>query len=107
MIEQGEYTGEGLALGIKGMTGEVEKAAIGLSMPIAPAVNKYTPNGSSVSTTNNNRSVVNNYSPQFNLTMNGASATEANKRKVKKWVKESMQEMFESMGRTNPELCEV
>lgn len=107
MIEQGEYTGEGLALGIKGMTGEVEKAAIGLSMPIAPAVNKYTPNGSSVSTTNNNRSVVNHYSPQFNLTMNGASATEANKRKVKKWVKESMQEMFESMGRTNPELCEV
>lgn len=108
MIEQGEYTGEGLALGIKGMTGEVEKAAIGLSMPIAPAVNKYTPSGSSVSTTNNNnRSVVNNYSPQFTLNMNGASATEANKRKVKKWVKESMQEMFESMGRTNPELCEV
>lgn len=104
MIEQGEYTGEGLALGIKGMTGEVEKAAIGLSMPIAPAVNKYTPSGTS---TTNNRSVVNHYSPQFTLNMNGASATEANKRKVKKWVKESMQEVFESMGRTNPELCEV
>lgn len=106
MIEQGEYTGEGLALGIKGMTGEVEKAAIGLSMPIAPAVNAYTPSGSGTSTTNN-RSVVNHYSPQFTLNMNGASATEANKRKVKAWVKQSMQEVFESMGRTNPELCEV
>lgn len=107
MIEQGEFTGEGLALGIKGMVGDVEKAAIGLSAPIAPAVNKYTPSGSSTTTTNNNRSVVNHYSPQFTLNMNGASATEANKHKVKQWVKESMQEMFESMGRTNPELCEV
>ena len=107
MIEQGEYTGEGFALGIKGMTGEVEKAAVGISAPVAPAVNKYTPTGSGASTTNNSRSVVNNYSPQFTLNMNGASATEANKHKVKKWVKESMQEMFESMGRTNPELCEV
>ena len=102
-IEQGQYAGEGLALGMENMTGDVKKAAVGLNAPIA----QYTPSGSGVSTTNNNRSVVNHYSPQFTLNMNGASATESNKRKVKKWVKESMQEVFESMGRTNPELCEV
>ena len=106
----GEYTGEGLALGIQKMKGKVTKAAEGLSTSVTasvePAVNNYTPSSSSVSNTSNSN-VTNTFSPQFTLNMNGASATESNKRKVKKWVKESIQETFESMARITPELSEV
>lgn len=105
-IEQGEFTGKGFALGMKNMTGEVEKAAVGLSAPVEPAFNSYTPSSSSVSNTSTSN-VTNNFNPQFTLNMNGASATESNKYKVKQWVKESITEVFESMGRTDPELCEV
>lgn len=110
MIEYGNYTGEGLVLGVQDMDKEVAKATRGLGATIdanvSPKVNSYTPSSSGVSTTNN-RSTVNNFNPQFTLNMNGASATESNKRKIKKWVKESIQETFESIGRVNPELCEV
>ena len=108
--DSGQFTGMGLVVGMNKMKGKVTQAAQGLSTAaetaITPSVNQYTPSSSSVSNTNNSNTV-NNYSPQFVLNMNGASATESNKRKVKKWVKESIQETFESMGRTNPELCEV
>ena len=65
---------------------------------------EYTPENS---TTTNNTVQNNTYSPQFTLNMNGASATDSNKRAVKKWVKECMTEVIESMGRTDPELIEV
>lgn len=105
MIEQGEYTGGGFALGMENKAGEVESAALNLAAPIEPAVNTYTPSsGVSNSSTSN---VTNYFNPSFTLNMNGASATESNKRKVKQWVKESIEECFESMSRTNPELCEV
>ena len=74
---------------------------------LKPTVNAYTPSASSVNNTTTNRSTTNNFNPQFTLNLNGASATESNKRKVKQWVKESIEETFESMSRTNPELCEV
>lgn len=109
MIEYGQYTGVGLAKGMQNTQDTVSGAATGLgtavSEPLEPTMNSYTPSNSSVS--NNNSNVTNNFNPQFTLNMNGASATESNKRKVKQWVKESIQETFESLGRTNPELCEV
>jgi hypothetical protein len=109
-IGYGENTGEGLALGMDKLKRKVTQSAEGLSTQIStniePSVNRYTPSGSSVSNTSN-RNVTNHFSPQFTLNMNGASATDSNKRKVKQWVKESIQETFESMGRTNPDLCEV
>lgn len=108
--ESGKDTGMGLVVGMKSMKGKVTEAAQGLSTATAtattPSINKYTPSSSSVSNTNT-KNVTNNFNPQFTLNMNGASATQSNKRKVKQWVKESIQETFESMGRTNPELCEV
>ena len=90
---------------------KVTQAAQGISTAastaIKPEMNTYTPNSSTVNNSNSNSNVTNNFNPQFTLNMNGASATESNKYKVKKWVKESIQEMFESMDRTNPELSEV
>ncbi len=109
-IGYGQYTGEGLVSGMQDLKGKVGKTAEGLSATIStkiqPSVQSYTPSSSSISNTRNSN-VTNNFNPQFTLNMNGASATESNKHKVKQWVKESIQETFESMGRTNPELCEV
>lgn len=110
MFEMGEFTGEGLALGMQDMQKKVTLAAQGLSTSVTtsvqPNVNAYTPSSSSVSNTRN-QNVSNTYNPQFVLNLNGASATDSNKQKVKQWIKECIEEVFESMERTNPELCEV
>ncbi len=70
-----------------------------------PTLSSYSPEGNSV--VGGNRTVNNTYNPTFVLNMNGASATETNKRKVKQWVKESITETFDEMGRTNPQVLEV
>ncbi len=38
------------------------------------------------------------YSPSFNLTLNGASASDSNERKVKRWVREAIREAMDGMG---------
>lgn len=109
-MASGEFAGEGLDIGMQNKYADVKKTATGLGTAVEagtkPAMNTYTPSSSSVSNTSTSN-VSNNFNPVFTLNMNGASATESNKHKVKQWVKESIQECFESMGRTNPELCEV
>lgn len=65
---------------------------------------KYRPEASH---TTNNRTSNTTYSPSFVLNMNGASATEANARKVKRMVKEAIRESYAEMGRANPQLLEV
>lgn len=47
------------------------------------------------------------YAPVFNLTVNGDTNDRATARKVKQWVKESIDEVFSSMSRKNPRLREV
>lgn len=47
------------------------------------------------------------YAPQFVLNMNGASATNENKRKVKQWVKESLNEVFNNLASDNSPIMEV
>ena len=46
----------------------------------------------------------NTYAPVFNLTINGAEDTRTIERKVKKWVKESISQTFDSMNRRDPTL---
>lgn len=72
---------------------------------MSPIQSRYSPDSSSV--TNQNTSNVANYSPSFNLTLNGASASDSNERKVKRWVREAIKEAMDGMGRTNPRLREV
>lgn len=67
----------------------------------------YTPSASAISNVSNRSSSNTTYAPQFILNLNGASATDSNERKVKRWVKESINETFESMGRTNPKTVYV
>jgi phage-related minor tail protein len=63
--------------------------------------------GDNTTTTYKEYNQYNDYSPHFTLNMNGASATEDNKRKVKQWVKEAMTEMFDDLDRDNPPAWEV
>ena len=47
------------------------------------------------------------YAPNFTLNLNGASANESNKRTVKRWIKESLKEVFDSMDIDNAPIVEV
>ena len=110
MEESGENTDLGLVKGMRNMAGRIEKTAQGIADKAArgmsPMRSRYSPD-SPVSAVSQTPSEVNNYSPVFNLTLNGASATDSNERKVKRWVREAMKEAREGMGRTNPRLQEV
>lgn len=109
MIESGQYTGEGLIVGMENMKKTVGMAAQGLTSEIVPdraeSQSEYTPATTSCSHTSSR--VSNTYSPQFTLNLNGASATETNKRTIKRWVQEAFEECIEGMSRKNPALTEV
>ena len=66
----------------------------------------YTPENSITS----NRTITsesNTYAPQFMLNINGSNDDRSMERKVKRWIKDSMDEVFNSMARKNPRLREV
>lgn len=75
---------------------------------IISAVQDYA-GGYSPDSSRSGKSVQNNttYAPQFVLNMNGASATDDNKRKVKQWIKESLSEMFDNLASDNRAVVEV
>lgn len=66
----------------------------------------YSPENVS-STSTNNATEYNTYAPQFNLTISGSNEDRETERKVKRWINEAMNEVFESMARKNPRLREV
>lgn len=108
--ETGEFTGLGVVKGIKKTVGQVEAAGneVGetTARSMTPFQSKYSPEVSSAGST---RTVneTNHFNPVFHLTLNGASASDSNERKVKRWVKDALKEGMESMGRSNPRLQEV
>ena len=91
------FQGHGYANGVGSITLPEQKETLSLS---------YTPEsnyiGGKASVTENNT-----YAPVFNLTISGTTDDRATARKVKKWVKEAMEETFESMNRRNPKLQTV
>lgn len=66
----------------------------------------YSPE-SNVAPQSTSRTENNTYAPVFNLTVSGTSDDRATARKVKKWVKEAMDEVFEGMATKNPKVREV
>ncbi len=82
------YRGVGYANGV-GTVSLPEQSDI--SMRYTPE-NSYTGGRTEVTETNN-------YSPVFNLTINGATDTRTQARQVKAWIQEAMDEMFASMAR--------
>lgn len=63
----------------------------------------YKPSGATSKTVHNNTT----YAPQFTLNMNGSSANNETKRTIMKWIKESMNEVFDNLARDNPAVVEV
>lgn len=49
----------------------------------------------------------NSYAPQFNLTIQGGDNDRSMERKVKRWINEAMDEIFDSMARKSPRVREV
>lgn len=45
------------------------------------------------------QSVTNHFAPSFTLNMNGASATDANQRKVRKWIRDGINDTFNQLSR--------
>ena len=64
----------------------------------------YTPSGS---ITSRSTSETNTYAPVFNLTINGTEDARGLERKVKRWIREAMDDTFNSMARRSPRLQEV
>lgn len=123
MKESGRFVDLGLAKGMEDNSVTVQrtaqsvavdlKKAMNTSLPVsarvesAPIRSQYTPESSSITNNRTSSSQVNTYNPVFNMTLNGASASDSNERKVKRWVREAIREAMEGMGRTNPRLREV
>ena len=87
--------------------GSLEKAyrgvgyANGVGNMVVPT---YTPASSvPVSSSHSN---TNNYAPSFTLNMSG-TVDRTTERTIKRWVQEALEDMFDSMSRTNPRLTEV
>ena len=110
-MEAGQYTAQGFIAGLENMQSRVSQASEDFAVISARNMQPtphYAPNASAVSNVaNSNSSNTTTYAPQFVLNLNGASASDANKRKIQRWVKESINEAFESMGRTNPKTVYV
>lgn len=66
-----------------------------------------SPNYTPSSMVRNTTTETNTYAPTFNLTISGTSDDRAMERKVKQWIRESMNEAFSSMARKAPRLQEV
>lgn len=75
---------------------------------IISAVQDYT-GGYSPKSSSGGRVVQKNttYAPQFTLNLNGASATDSNKRTVKQWIKESLEEVFSNLETDHQPIVEV
>ena len=54
-----------------------------------------------------NKTENNTYAPVFNLTISGTNDDRSTARKVKKWVTEAMEEVFEGLSENNPKLKQV
>lgn len=97
--------------GIGGMESQMPKMqsvaqqAGNMSMPYTGS---YSPEqGAGAVTARSQSTEYNSYAPQFNMTISGSNDDRILARKVKAWIKSSMDEVFDSMARTNPRLREV
>ena len=105
-IKSAKFFDLGLIKGLESLRPQVAESAKSVSNTMQTATDPVR--GVSTSTvTSRSQSMSNNYSPSFVLNLNGASASDSNKRKVQRWVKESIKESYESMSRTRLAAMEV
>lgn len=109
--ETGEFTGLGIVKGLEGTKGKVQEESrkIGevTGRDISLFSGQYTPETDSQVMTRQSSTEINHFNPTFNLTLNGASASDSNERKIKRWVKESINEWMAGIERSQPVPREV
>jgi hypothetical protein len=111
MIQTGAFVGQGAAIGLRQSIPTVQSAAFDVGSTIRYGTGSeetgYTPENT-VANYRNSKTEYSTYAPQFNLTIAGQSASDREmEKKVRKWVKDGMQDSFEGINRKYPEEQEV
>lgn len=108
LVETGKNVVLGAVKGIEQNKKQAEEESISLGSILANGAEEgadyYTSDNNTYNNTSSN--VTNHYDANFTLNLQGGD-NQVTERKVKKWMKESIQEYFKSMGRVNPRVSEV
>lgn len=94
----GEMTGAGFVKGLDRSAGQVSAAAQNVTAAVR---GEMSPRSVAAGRTVRNTTTNSNYSPSFTLNMNGASATDTNRRKVEGWIRDAMNRTFEGLNRSS------
>lgn len=102
MIANGEDTGMGQVVGMERTLPKLRSTATELGEASVPYARSYSPEGNTAGgSLKTERHESYSIAPQFNLTINGAADPRAEERRVKRWIKEALDDTFQSMGRKN------
>lgn len=89
-------------------TGWINKVISGIADVFKmPATSSGGTTNSSIINNTGGKTENNYFNPSFTLNMNGAAATDDNKRKVKQWIKEALNETFDMLDKNNKPVIEV
>ena len=99
-FKSGVFVGEGYDLGMQSKIPDLQATASRLGSASIPYASRYSPTTDGGTVYNSrSSSEYTTISPTFNLTVSGTADDRAMARKVKRWVNESIQDVFESMER--------
>ena len=94
----GEMTGAGFVKGLDRSAGQVSVAAQNVTAAVR---GEMSPRSVAAGRTVRNMTTNSSYSPSFTLNMNGAAATDTNRRKVEGWIRDAMNRTFEGLNRSS------
>ena len=83
------------------MLGDISLAAAGMAGTVRGFADPERGIGSTTVTDNHSRTVNNSFAPSFVLNLNGTSATAGNERKVRRWVRDGINDALAQIGRQN------
>ena len=99
-FKSGVFVGEGIDLGMQSKIPDLQATATKMGSVSIPYASRYTPTNDATTVYNSRTSSeYTTISPSFNLTISGTQDDRATARKVKRWVNDAVQDIFESMER--------
>ena len=96
MYKIGEFVGLGKVNGMESTIPKIKQTAQNMSEATVGNNTNYTPENTSTSYTRNVSSENMNFAPVFNLTISGTNDDRTMARKVKQWVTDTIDDIFES-----------